>query len=467
MKMLLTITYDGRDTQDLGYLLHKNPYKVQKYELNLGTAYVFYPEVSDTRTTAALLLDIDPTELSKGRLAAKNPGLFDYLNDRPYTSSSFLCTALNRVFGTAMSGRCDKMPELAQSQLCLTAHVYMLPCTDDSLPHDFFAPLGYSVTVEREQVSDAFPEWGKSPYIDLTISGSVRLSELLEHLYVLIPAFSRKHYYVDESEIDKMISHGGSWLSTHPARNKILYRSFMMKRDYAREALERLDEAAADTEDTGVPTDSNTAENEDSSTKHIPLNTRRYEAVRAAVLASGSASVIDLGCGEGRLTELLLREQQLKRVGAADISVSALDRAKKRFASLPEYQQSKLTLMHGSLTYTDKRFSGYDCAVCAEVIEHIDLSRLGAFEKVLFGTAAPAVVIITTPNRDYNDNYEFLSGGELRHSDHRFEWSRSEFLSWAERICSEYGYTAEISGIGDESEGLGMPSQMGVFTKCR
>ena len=119
--MLLTITYDGTNTQDLGYLLHKNPYKFQKYELNIGTAFVFYPEVTDKRTTAALLLDIYPTELSKGRFAAKKPGLFDYLNDRPYTSSSFMSTALNRVFGTAMGGRCDKMPELAQTPLCLSA----------------------------------------------------------------------------------------------------------------------------------------------------------------------------------------------------------------------------------------------------------------------------------------------------------------------------------------------------------
>ena len=106
--MLLTITYEGHNTQDLGYLLHKNPSRAQQIELPLGKAYVFYPEVSDERTTAALLLDIDPIDLAKGKLGSKEGGLFDYVNDRPYASTSFMSSAIARVFGTAMNGKCEK-----------------------------------------------------------------------------------------------------------------------------------------------------------------------------------------------------------------------------------------------------------------------------------------------------------------------------------------------------------------------
>ena len=118
--MLLTITYenDGEDTRDLGFLLHKNPERAQQFELSFGKAYVFYPEVSENRTTAALLLDIDPIDLARGKQGSTEGGLFDYVNDRPYASTSFMSTAIVRVFGTAMSGRCDKRPELAK-QLCL------------------------------------------------------------------------------------------------------------------------------------------------------------------------------------------------------------------------------------------------------------------------------------------------------------------------------------------------------------
>jgi hypothetical protein len=104
--MLLTITYTGRNTSDLGYLLYKNPNRCpQTFELAFGKAYVFYPEVTDERTTAALLLDIDPLDLAKGK--GGSGGLFDYVNDRPYVSSSFMSVAISKVFGTAMSGRAD------------------------------------------------------------------------------------------------------------------------------------------------------------------------------------------------------------------------------------------------------------------------------------------------------------------------------------------------------------------------
>jgi len=99
--VLLTITYVGKQTQDLGYLLHKNPYRAQSFDLSFGNAYVFYPEVTDEKTTAALLLDINPIDLARGKLGTRDGGLFDYVNDRPYVASSFMSTALVRVFGSA------------------------------------------------------------------------------------------------------------------------------------------------------------------------------------------------------------------------------------------------------------------------------------------------------------------------------------------------------------------------------
>jgi len=126
--MLLTITYTGHNTTELSYLLYKNPYRPQVFELNHGKAYVFYPEVSDSRTTAALLLDIDPIDLARGKAGATGGGLFDYVNDRPYVSSSFMSTAISRVFGTAMTGRADSRQALSDSLLDLTATVATLPC---------------------------------------------------------------------------------------------------------------------------------------------------------------------------------------------------------------------------------------------------------------------------------------------------------------------------------------------------
>lgn len=455
--MLLTITYTGKQTRDLGYLLHKNPDRAQCFALSFGNAYVFYPEASEERTTAALLLDLNPVDLARGKLGTREGGLFDYVNDRPYVASSFLSTAIARVFSTAMSGRCEKRQALSDTPLDLTACVHMLP-GDAGLAAELFEPLGYSVTAAGSVLDETFPEWGGSPYIDLTLRGKVTLSRLLNHLYVLIPAFDRqKHYYVGKDEIEKLLSHGEDWLAGHPARDQIVKRYFAMQRSFAREAISRM---------TGEEEERPASREERE--RRLSLNARRLEAVKDAVLESGAVSVIDLGCGEGKLTAMLLKEKQLLRVAAADVSLRALERARQNLQPdrMPPSQREKLTWMQASLTYRDERFSGFDAACVVEVVEHLDPQRLPAFERVLFEFAAPRTVVLTTPNRAYNLCYPTLAPGALRHEDHRFEWTREEFRAWAEGVCERFGYTVELREIGDLSEGCGAPTQMGVFTKC-
>ena len=460
--MLFTITYEGNNTQELGFLLHKNPERPQQFELNFGRAYVFYPEVSDERTTAALLLDIDPIDLARGKVGSSEGGLFDYVNDRPYASTSFMSTAIVRVFGTAMTGRCDKRQELADTPLRLTATLSALKdYGDEELAYELFEPLGYEVRTERRTLDERFPEWGDAPYIDLTVSGTVRLSELLNHIYVLIPVFDKqKHYFIQEDEIRKLLSHGEGWLGTHPYKEKIARRYFAAKRSYARRAIDKLLDEDGETE-------LETSEQETEKREFTPLNTLRMEAVKNAVLASGAQSVIDLGCGECRLTSLLLNEPQIKKITACDVSTRELEKAALRLKldRMEPFRRNKLTLMQASLTYKDDRFSGYDCACVIEVIEHIEPARLPAFERSVFEFAKPQTIILTTPNREYNAKYEHMQENALRHGDHRFEWTRAEFKAWCEDMCDRFGYSVTISGIGDSDENLGTPTQMGVFTR--
>lgn len=468
--MILTITYEGEHSQDLGYLLFKHPGKIQSFPLSYGKAWVCYPEVSDQRTTVALILDLNPIELAKGKLGSKDGGLFDYVNDRPYVSSSFMSTAIARIFGTAMTGRCDAKQELADSALHLTACVHMLNDNNQKeLAQELFEPLGYTVRTERIPLDDRFPDWGESPYCNLTISGNRKLSELLRHLYVLIPVFDRnKHYYVSEDEIDKLISHSEDWLADHPARNKIIYRYFAKKKSYAYQVISRLEEA----EIPEIPENQEISENQENSENpeiaKKSLNQQRLERVLQEVLQSGAESVIDLGCGECRLTKMLLEQQQIRHVSACDVSVRELEKAKQRlhYDRMPEFRRKKLHLFQASLTYQDDRFQGFDCACVVEVIEHIEKLRIPAFERILFEFAKPRTVILTTPNREYNSNYEFLPDGQLRHEDHRFEWTREEFRAWTAHVCETFHYTCEMAEIGETDPVTGAPTQIGVFHRC-
>ena len=462
--MLLTITYSGRNTTDLGYLLHKNPARPQVFELSHGKAYVFYPEVSDQRTTAALLMDIDPMDLARGRAGAPGGGLFDYVNDRPYVASSFLSTAISKVFGTAMTGRADNHQDLADSPLDLTASLTMLAC--GSNPNRLiavFEPLGYQVEYETFSVDEAFPDWGVSRLVNLTISAKVRLRDLLKHLYVLIPVFdNKKHYWVGSAEVEKLLRLGQDWLADHPERAYITDRYLKRQRSLVSIAYDRLTSANATDGEVLEPV----AESEDSD-KPPPLNARRLDAVMSVLKQCSAKTVIDLGCGEGRLLSRLVQDPQFTRIAGMDVSQVALRRASQRL-NLDEASQSKqqrIQLFQGSLTYRDRRFEGYDAACLVEVVEHLEIPRLSALARVLFEFARPRVVVMTTPNHEYNSVYEHLHERDLRHQDHRFEWTRAQFEQWAVGVADKFGYAVEFSGVGDFDEAHGAPTQMGVFTR--
>lgn len=473
--MLLTITYkasaeNGETATDLGYLLFKNPRRPQTFELSYGKAHVFYPQISAEACTAALLLDMDPIDLARGKAGAKDGGLFDYVNDRPYVTSSFMSTAISRVFGTAMAGRCDKRPGLVQAELDLTATVSTLPCRGDTgILNRVFEPMGYTVSYQTAALDEKYPEWGAGRYVDLTISGKVRLQALLNHLYVLIPVFdSRKHYWVGRDEVDKLLRHGEGWLETHPEKDLIAGRYMGGRYGLTRIALEELQLDQMDAGQAGAALREEATDETEAVAKTPSLNTQRLAAVSAALKNAGANSVIDMGCGEGNLLSLLLEDSSFTRIAGMDVSWQALERATRRLklSLLPDSQKNRISLFQSSLTYKDERFCGYDAACVIEVIEHLDENRLSTFTRVLFGEAKPGTVILTTPNVEYNEKYESLQQGCFRHVDHRFEWTRRQFKSWAGEIAAQYGYTVTVSGIGDGDETHGAPTQMGVFTIC-
>jgi 3' terminal RNA ribose 2'-O-methyltransferase Hen1 len=463
--MLLTITTTHRPATDLGYLLHKNPERFQTFNLSFGRAHVFYPRRDPERCTAALLVEVDPIQLVRGKgSGADSFSLQQYVNDRPYAASSFLSVAMRDVFGTAFTGRSKDRPELAEQALPLEAHVAVLPARGgEELIHRLFAPLGYEVRAVHGALDPRFPEWGESRYFAVDIRGTVRLRDLLSHLYVLIPVLDDdKHYWVGQDEIDKLLRHGQAWLPSHPERNLITSRYLARQRSLTQEALARLREDG----DTDEVEEAHTRE-EELVEERISLHEQRHGAVLAALRALGAASVLDLGCGEGRLLQALVRDRGIERIVGMDVSHRTLERAAERLRldRMPDRLRERISLIHGSLTYRDRRLEGFDAATVVEVVEHLDPERLAAFERVLFEFARPRAVILTTPNVEYNVTWENLPAGAYRHRDHRFEWTREEFQTWATRVAERFGYSARFLPVGPEHPEYGPPTQMGVFSR--
>ena len=460
--MLLTLTLTRQPATDLGYLLHKHPERVQEFALPFGAAHVFYPEVSEERCTAALLLDVDPVGLI--RRGVRFARLDQYVNDRPYVASSFLSVALSRVFNTAMAGRCEARPELPAQVLPLEARLAVLPVAGgEEIARRLFEPLGYALDAVQHPLDPQFPEWGASRYHTLHLRGELRLRDLLTHLYVLIPVLdAQKHYWVGDAEVEKLLARGKGWLPNHPDRELIVNRYLKYQRPLARAALEQLlvDEDPQVDEDT-----EQRAAEEEAVEEPLRLNEKRHGAVVAALRASGATRVLDLGCGSGKLLRALLEEPSFEKVVGVDISYAALETAKSRLRldRLPPRQRDRVALFQTALTYRDKRLGGFDAAAVVEVIEHLDEPRLRSFERVVFAHARPRAVVVTTPNREYNAIFDGLPAGQFRHRDHRFEWTRAEFESWAGRVAAEHAYAVRFLPVGPEDPELGAPTQMAVF----
>ena len=460
--MFLSIATTHQPATDLGYLLHKHPERLHDIQLTFGRAWVFYPDAGETRCEAALVLDVDPVGLVRGKGRAE--GLLDqYVNDRPYAASSFLSVALNKAFRTAMTGVCTNRPELADSIIPLEAVVTPLPLRGgEKLLRELFEPLGWSVHVDPVEGPDAATV--SKLYARVTLTGVSRLSELLNHLYVLIPVLDdAKHYWVGEDEIDKLLKRGEGWLDQHPAKELIVRRYLRHRGILARAALERL---APETQEEATEPATRAAP-EEALEAPIRLNDERMLAVVEALRATGAKSIADLGCGEGKLLHRLVRERWVERLIGLDPAARELEWAAKRLKlHLPGGPpDGRITLLHGSLTYRDDRWAGVDAAALVEVIEHLDPDRLPLLERVVFGEACPASVVVTTPNADYNALFPKLAAGAFRHPDHRFEWTRAEFQAWAERIGATYGYRPAFHGIGRPDDALGAPTQMAVLTR--
>ena len=466
--MLLTISTTQHPATDLGFLLHKNPARLHQFQLSAGKAYVFYPEATETRCTVALLLDIDPVALVRGRTPGHGEGgLFDqYVNDRPYVASSFMSVAIGTAFGTALTGRSKERQDLADTPLPLEACLAVVPCAEgEEFLRRLFEPLGYEVETRPEVLDPVFPEWGASPYFELTLRGTVRLKELLAHLYVLIPVLDdAKHYWVGADEVEKLLRRGEGWLESHPAKEQIAKRYLFHQRRLANEALLRLMQDEACDPDR---VEEDLARTETALEGGIRLNQHRVEAILKELLAAGAAHVIDLGCGEGKLLKALLAERGFQRIAGMDVSSHALIRAQRRLQleRLPDRDRDRVAVFQGSLMYRDHRLAGFDAAVVSEVIEHLDPVRLHAFERVVFEYARPGLVVLTTPNIEYNAKFERLVAGKFRHRDHRFEWTRSEFESWASGVAKKYGYGVAFREVGEAAPNVGAPTQMAVLSR--
>jgi 3' terminal RNA ribose 2'-O-methyltransferase Hen1 len=435
--MLLTLRVTGPHASDLAVLLDKCPDKLHTVNLPFGRAHVFFPEVSPESVTAALVVDVDAVDWSSNG----SPGGFAMAN------AASLSVAIARALGDALAARCQKRPDLVTATLPIEARLniwgFGSRAADDA--RVLFAPLGYAVEVVDEPLCEQSSASGAEVRRQVRLTKQCALYEILSHVYVLGPVLDgHAGDRVLDSEVETRMLHVEGVVRGHPANDRITQAYGARRVARTRAALGRLLAADAARAQTNVDTHG------------VPsaLDDARMDAIIAVLRAASAHSVIDLGCGDGKLLSRLVREKTLTRIVGLDVSSRMVDAAAARMKldRRGGKKSERLEVFHGSLFYKDSRLEGFDAAVLADVIQFVDSYRLSDAERVVFEHARPATVVVLMNG---------LAGDASTSKEDRFGWSTNKFDVWAKGVSHDRGYRLGLTSIGSGSSF----ARMAVFSR--
>ncbi|MGM0845103.1 MAG: 3' terminal RNA ribose 2'-O-methyltransferase Hen1 [Bacillota bacterium] len=446
--MQLTIRASGAEAEVISFLLAKNPNNIYERSQNGHLVRMFYSKFTKEEVEVTLFVTPDPIELSRN--SSEKYDITSYINDREFAVSSIFCTFLRSALGTALNGKPkDEYAPWVNHAFSLKLEFGPLASSlSDQQIIGLYEPLGYEVEITYGEADYNLDLKTKSSVRYITLKGLTTLQNGLRQLVVLIPVLDNyKHYYIDEKEIEKIERYGEGWLDHHPQREFILQKALRFKEIYS-----QVDNRIAEGDKKESPI-------------KVRLNDLRYEKIIHHInRLEKKESIVDFGSGEGKLSLRLGFVNGVKEIIAVEPSESAALKALKRFEKAAQKEDILMpTTMMGSLFYFDERLKGKDVMILCEVIEHIDEYRLPKIMNTILNDYKPGVLMITTPNQEYNQVYDMSEG--YRHSDHRFEWTREEFYQWCNQQNTAENYELVFDGIGEEHERYGFPTQMCIFTR--
>ncbi len=434
--MLLTLRVTGPHASVLEVLLDKCPDKLQTTSLPFGLAHVFFPEVSPDAVTVALVLDVDAVAWSFNGSSTEF-GL---------TNSAMLSAAIAGAFSTALAARSPARPDMVIAVLPIEARVtsfLLRPDTNDA--QSLFSPLGYDVAVHDHVAADPTGTSANLVRQTVCLVKHCSLYEVLSHLYVLGPVLDgHVDDHVLERERDALLLHAEGAARGHPAANRIMQAYTARRPSGAGASLARLLATDVFEGQTSL----------DSTVEPTLLDDARIDAIMLELREVSASSVVDLGCGDGKLLARLVREKVLTRIVGLDVSIRALDAAASRMKldRRGGKKSERIELLHGSLFYSDSRLQGFDAAVLADVVQHVNADRLGDIERVVFHDALPATVVVMM-NAAMRDG---VVPPGLEHG-----WSTNQFDAWASGVSERRPYRVRLLSIGSSSQA----TRMAVFTR--
>ncbi|KUO73244.1 MAG: 3' terminal RNA ribose 2'-O-methyltransferase Hen1 [Desulfosporosinus sp. BRH_c37] len=466
--MQLAIKATGEGANMLSFLLSKNPRNLYDRMDKGHRVRLTYTLFSDREVEAVIFVTPDPVELVKN--SPDTYQITQYINDREFVVSSIFCSNIRSALGTALNGR-PKEEYLDWAKHAFQLNIGFGPvATDltDSAIKELFETLGYQIEIERGQAAYNFRLKERSSARFINLKGTVTIQNALRHLFVLIPMLDNyRHYFIDEREIEKLERYGEGWLSDHPLKDLIIKRTLRFREliDQVGAKFHQPDITKVNITNVDTMKVDMTPEPTLESQPVVRLNELRYQrVVKIVENLPSKESIVDFGAGEGKLSVRLGFIPGVKEILAVEPTEKEQLRALKRFSEASRKDDFTEPIpIWGSLFYYDEQLRHKDVMILSEVIEHIDEGRLPRVMDTILGRYKPKVLIVTTPNVEYNTVYQMDEA--VRHKDHRFEWTRAQFFEWTHSLARNYTYEVQLDGIGEEVEGYGHPSQIAIFTR--
>lgn len=488
--MHLILKASGADVGVVSHLLAKNPLNIYDRVDKGVRVRMVYTAATENETEVLIHAEPDPVDLVRG-----TPDGYDitqYINDREFVTSSLFCSYIRAALGTALNGK-PKEDYVQWVNHAFELELKFGPVASDlpdKVVEELFSPLGYSVSVERGELSYSFDLKNRSTVRHIILRGRNTVQHALRQLFLLIPVLDNyKHYFISEDEIDKIKRYGEGWLDAHPLKELIVKRTLRFAeliRQYERQegalsasfGQERgighiseavIQEVNVEHREDGEQEQRGSESVSDGSQSEPPvrLNELRYRAITDVVAALPvKRSIVDMGAGEGNLSARLAYIPGVESILAVEPSGQSRLRAMERFAKL-EGRSGVVAMPEpiiGSLFYFDEQMQNQDVMILCEVIEHIEEYRLNGIMDTIMNEYQPDVLLVTTPNKEYNEVYA-MEQESFRHHDHRFEWTRAELVSRCEEWTQQGNYAYEIKGIGEHAEGYGQPTQLVIFER--
>lgn len=379
-----------------------------------------------------------------------------YVNEKEYLVTSVFQGVITDVLRTALTKEGEGFDNIYD--LTYKIGPFKPKLSEENLKL-LFTSLGFEVEIEDVNEEISFKS-NRQDIVFLNLRKKDTVRESLRQIFVLISAIDNfKHFKPKENDMQRFKKYTANWIEDHPLSKMIVDR-YLSYSTYSKDLINEIQEKKKD--EAVVEISEAQLEARGYGENGLNLNDLRLQKMKEAVLKCNPIKVLDFGCGEGNLLELL-SEENFEVIGV-DSSEKAINRAYVKMKKKGKLYNmgGNTTVLQSSLYYKDSRFKDVDTVVLCEVIEHIELERVPqVIDNIMF--LNPKNFIVSTPNKDFNKFFKDLKG-ELRYYDHRFEFTYKEFEDFCRWVKDNYGYSFTIESFGKEIEGI-RPTVMATFIK--